>query len=207
LALVGQYLKRLGISSGVDHKFRVGVGGIAKSDTCLRSLGYCLKLALPHLFRADAGLCPLKIMQEISTQARTLPREIAFIIQWNSRSTPAQAIAAQRVLGTNFLVCVFVGKDPPLRHAAKRRRMKAVMQEIMFKAGRMTQHAGRRVLGPGANGSAHRESAHGFRFCTRSLDVGTVPSCSTLRQRMETHAASWFELAGEFNQALLPVNK
>ena len=39
----------------------------------------------------------------------------------------------------------------PLRHAAKRRRMKTVMQEIMFKAGRMIKHAGRWVLGLGAN--------------------------------------------------------
>ena len=43
----------------------------------------------------------------------------------------------------------------------------------------------------------------GDSFFTRSLDVGVVPSCSTLRQRMDTHAASWFELVCEFNQALL----
>ena len=140
-------------------------------------MGYCLELALPLLFRADSGLCRIKIMQEISTR--------------DPRSAPVQATAAQRVLGTNFLICVFIGKDAPLRHAARR----------------MTQHAGRRVLGLGANGSAHRESAHGFRFFTRALDVGAVPSCLTLRQRMDTHVASWFELAGEFNQALLPVNK
>ena len=33
--------------------------------------------------------------------------------------------------------------------------MKTVMQEIMFKAGRMIKHAGRWVLGLGANDSAH----------------------------------------------------
>ena len=32
--------------------------------------------------------------------------------------------------------------------------MKTVMQEIMFKAGRMIKHAGRWVLGLGANDSA-----------------------------------------------------
>ena len=31
LALVGQYMKRVGISAGVDRKFPVGVGGIANS--------------------------------------------------------------------------------------------------------------------------------------------------------------------------------
>ena len=33
--------------------------------------------------------------------------------------------------------------------------MKTVMQEIMFKAGRMIKHAGRWTLGLGANDSAH----------------------------------------------------
>jgi hypothetical protein len=64
----------------------------------------------------------------------------------------AVAMNILRLIGQNALI----GKDaPPLRHAAKRRRMKTVMQEIMFKAGRMIKHAGRWVLGLGANDSAH----------------------------------------------------
>ena len=282
-----------------------GVDGYTPSATYLGSLGYCLELALrpgvqhsaletelnlervlpmaakltplPLLFRADSGLCSLKIMQEVSTQAAALSREIAFIIKWNPRSTPVEAIATQRVqdantlwchlregkrmclwtqalqlegvgtqanparrvlrlvertidkygnplllpayelegwtttlpakftmqdvidlykdhatheqfhsefktdmdlerlpsgkFDTNFLVCslaavamnilrligqnALIGQDAPLRHAAKRRRMKTVMQEIMFKAGRMIKHAGRWVLGLGANDSAY----------------------------------------------------
>ena len=280
-----------------------GVDGYTPSATYLGSLGYCLELALrpgvqhsalqtelnlervlpmaakltplPLLFRADSGLCCLKIMQEVSAQAAALSREIALIIKWNPRSTPVQAIAARQAadtntmwchqregkrmcmwtqalklqgvgtqahparrvfrliertivdLGfchkhghalllpayelegwtttlpgkftmqdiidlykdhatheqfhsefktdldlerlpsgkfdTNFLVCAMaalamnilrligqnslIGKDAPVRHAAKRRRMKTVMQEIMFKAGRMIKHAGRWVLG------------------------------------------------------------
>lgn len=46
-------------------------------------------------------------------------------------------------------------KDAPLRHAPKRRRMRTVMQEIMFKAAHMIKHAGRWVLGLGANDSAY----------------------------------------------------
>ena len=34
-----QYLKRLGIGSGVDHKFPVGIGGIATSDILKPCLG------------------------------------------------------------------------------------------------------------------------------------------------------------------------
>ena len=62
-----------------------------------------------------------------------------------------QGVNILRLIGQNALI----GQDAPLRHAAKRRRMKTVMQEIMFKAGRMIKHAGRWVLGLGANDSAH----------------------------------------------------
>ena len=82
-----------------------GVDGYTPSATYLGSLGYCLELALrpgvqhsaletelnlestlpmaakltalPLLFRADSGLCSLKIMQEITAQAAALSREIA----------------------------------------------------------------------------------------------------------------------------------
>ena len=66
---------------------------------------------------------------------------------------------------TNYLVCQLaavamnllrlIGQstlnepDAPVRHAAKRRRIKTVMQEMMFKAARMIRHAGRWILGLG----------------------------------------------------------
>ena len=59
----------------------------------------------------------------------------------------AVAMNVLRLMGQNALM----GKDAPVRHAAKRRRMKTVLQELMFKAGRMIKHAGRWVLGLGAN--------------------------------------------------------
>ena len=70
---------------------------------------------------------------------------------------------------TNYLVCALaavamnllrlVGQhtlhhpDSPVRHSAQRRRIRTVMQELMFKAGRMLRHARRWVLGLGANDS------------------------------------------------------
>jgi hypothetical protein len=51
------------------------------------------------------------------------------------------------LIGQNALV----GKDAPPRHPARRRRMKTVMQEIKFKAGRMIKRAGRWDLGLDAN--------------------------------------------------------
>lgn len=70
---------------------------------------------------------------------------------------------------TNILVCelaavamncwALIGKntlnepDAPLRHAANRRRIKSVMQEMMFKVSRMIHPAGRWALGLSANDS------------------------------------------------------
>ena len=70
---------------------------------------------------------------------------------------------------TNYLVCQLaavgmnllrlIGQntlnepDAPLRHAAKRRRITTVMQEMMFKAARMIKHAGRWILGLGESDS------------------------------------------------------
>jgi len=70
---------------------------------------------------------------------------------------------------TNYLVCQLAalamnllrligqhtlnGPDAPVRHTAKRRRIKTVMQEMMFKAGRMIKHAGRWILGLGESDS------------------------------------------------------
>jgi hypothetical protein len=293
-----------------------GVDGYCPFAVYLGSLGYCLELALrpgtqhaaagsecnferalpmaaslvatPLLVRADSGFCSLKLMQEITAQAGALDREIAFIIKWNPRRAPVEAIAAARVadtgtgtgtgtvwvseragkreclwqealaldgvgsqinparrvyrltersidkhgnplllpeytlegwtttlpeafsaaevielycdhatheqfhsefkidmdlerlpsgkFDTNYLVCQLaavamnslrlIGQntlrepDAPVRHAAKRRRIKTVMQELTFKAARMIRHAGRWVLGLG-------ESDRGFAVFER----------------------------------------
>jgi hypothetical protein len=71
---------------------------------------------------------------------------------------------------TNYLVCALaavatsllrlVGQhtlhepDAPVRHTAQRRRIRTVMQELMFKAARMVHHARKWVLGLGANDRA-----------------------------------------------------
>lgn len=51
----------------------------------------------------------------------------------------AMAMNLSRLIGQN----TFNEPDAPVRHAAKRRRIKTVMQEMMFKAGRMIKHGGR----------------------------------------------------------------
>ena len=71
---------------------------------------------------------------------------------------------------TNYLVCELAalamnilrlmgqaglqGPDAPVRHAAKRRRIKTVMQELIYRAGRLIEHGRRVILGLGANDRA-----------------------------------------------------
>jgi hypothetical protein len=61
----------------------------------------------------------------------------------------AMAMNLLRLIGQNTLN----EPDGPVRHAAKRRRIKTVMQEMMWKAARMIRHAGRWVLGLGQSDS------------------------------------------------------
>ena len=101
-----------------------GVDGYCPLAVYLGRLGYCLELALrpgvqhsaceseynleralplaaslvtgPLLVRADAGFCSVRLMQETSAQGAALGREMAFIIKWNPRTTPAETIAAHK---------------------------------------------------------------------------------------------------------------
>ncbi len=73
---------------------------------------------------------------------------------------------------TNYLVCQLaalamnilrlmgqrglLGADAPVRHPAKRRRIKTVMQELIYRAGRLIETGRRLVLGLGANDRAAR---------------------------------------------------
>ena len=61
----------------------------------------------------------------------------------------AVAMNLLRLIGQNTLN----EPDAPMRHVAKRRRIKTVMQELMFKAARMIKHAGRWFLGLGESDS------------------------------------------------------
>ena len=74
-------------------------------------------------------------------------------------SLAAVAMNILRLLGQGALT----GKDAPIRHSAKRRRIKTVMQELIFKAGRMIKHARGWALGLGANDRAYTvfERLHG----------------------------------------------
>lgn len=83
---------------------------------------------------------------------------------------------------TNYLVCQLaalamnilrlmgqrglLGPDAPVRHSAKRRRIKTVMQELIYRAGRLIEHGRRLILGLGANDRAAKAFArvHGELF-------------------------------------------
>ena len=59
----------------------------------------------------------------------------------------AAAMNLLRLIGLHTLH----GDKAPVRHSAQRRRIKTVIQEMIYKAGRMIRHAGRFELGLGAN--------------------------------------------------------
>jgi hypothetical protein len=83
---------------------------------------------------------------------------------------------------TNYLVCELaalamnilrligqrglLGPDAPIRHSAKRRRIKTVMQELIYRAGRIIETGRRLFLGLGANDKAAKAFArvHGELF-------------------------------------------
>jgi hypothetical protein len=62
----------------------------------------------------------------------------------------ALAMNILRLLGQRGLL----GPDAPVRHEAKRRRIKTVMQELIYRAGRLIEHGRQMVLGLGANDRA-----------------------------------------------------
>ena len=62
----------------------------------------------------------------------------------------ALAMNILRLMGQRGLL----GPDAPVRHAAKRRRIKTVMQELIYRAGRLIEHGRQLVLGLGANDRA-----------------------------------------------------
>jgi hypothetical protein len=59
----------------------------------------------------------------------------------------ALAMNILRLLGQRGLL----GPDAPVRHAAKRRRLKTVMQELVYRAGRLIRRGRQLLLGLGAN--------------------------------------------------------
>lgn len=85
---------------------------------------------------------------------------------------------------TNYLVCQLaavamnilrligqrglLGPDAPVRHAAKRRRLKTVMQELIYRAGRLISTGRKLILGLGANDRSAKAFArlHGELFAT-----------------------------------------
>jgi hypothetical protein len=62
----------------------------------------------------------------------------------------ALAMNILRLMGQRGLL----GPDAPVRHEAKRRRIKTVIQELIYRAGRLIEHGRQMVLGLGANDRA-----------------------------------------------------
>jgi len=70
----------------------------------------------------------------------------------NALVCPLAALAMNilRLMGQRGLL----GPDAPVRHSAKRRRIKTVMQELIYRAGRLIDSGRKLILGLGANDRA-----------------------------------------------------
>ena len=71
-----------------------------------------------------------------------------------------------RLIGQRGLL----GDDGPVRHPAKRRRLKTVIQELIYRAGRLIAKGRRLILGLGANDRAAKAFArvNGELFAARA---------------------------------------
>ena len=78
----------------------------------------------------------------------------------------AVAMNILRLMGQSGLL----GPDAPVRHPAKRRRLKTVIQELIYKAGRIIEHGRKLILGLGANdrGAKAFIRLHGELFAVAS---------------------------------------
>ena len=83
-------------------------------------------------------------------------------LEIGSTKLAALAMNILRLMGQAGLL----GSDAPVRHAAKRRRIKTVMQELIYRAGRLIAHGRRVILGLGANDRSAKafQRLHGELF-------------------------------------------
>ena len=64
-------------------------------------------------------------------------------------------VASRQIKDLAGLVSNFGGPDAPVRHPAKRRRLKTVMQELIYRAGRLIS-TGRKLSDSGATEVRHQ---------------------------------------------------
>jgi len=139
VAFIGKYLQRVQVNAPIGREFPVRYG-VANTEA-LKS-----DLALPYLDKSAMGL---------NTGASSPTLRQAMDVHAVSWFEPALQMR-RLFLGSP----IYADLDDPPRNAGKRRRIKTVMQERMFKAARGVRHAGRWVLGLG-------ESDRGFAVFER----------------------------------------
>ncbi len=145
---------------GVGRTY-AGVDGYCPLAAYLGSHGFCLELALRPGVQHSASETDFNLERVIPMAQRL-------------SAAGAQAPILTRLpsgkFDTNYLVCQLaalamnilrlmgqrglLGPDAPVRHSAKRRRIKTVMQELIYRAARLIEHGRRIILGLGANDRA-----------------------------------------------------
>jgi len=121
----------------------------------------------PLLLRADSGFCSQQLLERTLRHAAALGRRVDHATHEQFHAEFKTDMDLNRLpsgkFATNHLVCALAAlamnllrivgqhtlheRDSPLRKAALRRRIKTVMQEMMYKAARIISHARGWVLG------------------------------------------------------------
>ena len=93
-----------------------------------------------------------------------------------------------RLMGQRGLL----GPDAPVRHPAKRRQIKTVMQELIYRAGRLIEHGRQLILGLGANDRAAKAFArlNGELFAASSYSASACQRTNQLTDP-ENSASRW----------------
>jgi hypothetical protein len=163
----------------INHKLlSQRVDGYCPFAVYLGSLGYCLEFALrpgkreciwheslelPHVGSANNPVRRVSRLTERTIDKHGVILLLPdYVLEGRTMVCQLAAVAMNllRMIGQNTLNA----PDSPIRHTAKRRRIRTVMHEMMFKAARMIRHAGRWILGLGESSRRRSGSAAVKKF-------------------------------------------
>jgi hypothetical protein len=110
-----------------------------------------------------SGFCSELLMKRIDACNQAGMPHVDWLIKWKPRKTSVCQLAAVsmnilRLMGQRALL----GPDTPVLHSAKRRRIKTVVLELIYRAGWLIGHGRQLLLGLGANDRAAKVFIRSF---------------------------------------------
>ena len=163
-----------------------GVDGYCPLAAYLGTPGFCLELALRPGTQHSASETEYNIKRVPSGK---------FDTNYLVCALAAVATSLLRLVGQHTLH----EPDAPVRHTTQRRKIRTVIQELMFNAARMVHHARQWVLGLGTNDRAFAVfERHGCHWCRQAHTriVKWVHTQALVRPRTAHLAKRWANACG-----------